>query len=541
MSYESKSFAEITASMLEQLTKAVVREGLVYEPAKVRYRLNSGQEGIRDVVKVEGLVHGVRTSFVGGPDYRFADGMFEWAEGGKKPDAMSTFEVSYLFGRPSPITDVNPGSVVRTIVEAIGREIQYLYAQNDYVYKAGFIDTATGNSLDLVVAILGVQRRAAQSATGLVTFGRKKPPPELPPQEQVIVFDGGKKYDLKGTPVVDITAVKGMLNGQPLVFKRGADYALDGNSLVWLEVSSRPDYRSEFRVTYKAYQQVSIPRGTMVSTSSRRRQDVKLFETTEDAVLQKDPLGVWEVEVPVKAVEAGPGGNVLAGSVTLMPQPAETIEFVVNREAMSGGSDPETDDVLRERAKKGLRALGRATYNSLKQRIEEIDGVIRPVRIDEMPVLYSVEMAGSPVDLRVPGVVSVIVDGGDMAKIKEAIEDTRAAGVYVQVLRPKFVLLDVSAVLELQEGTQLSDVEQPIRDGFEEYIGSVTIGETVIFSRLVSVALATKGVRDVKSLTVDCYREGQPSGTSSRENIVLSTDEKPKTRNVSVQASDARA
>jgi uncharacterized phage protein gp47/JayE len=535
MSYESKSFAEITTSMLEQLTKAVVRENLVYDPSKVRYRLSAGEEGIRDVVKVDGQVKGLRTPFAKGADYRLSDGMFEWVDGGKKPDAMSTFEVSYLFGNPSPITDVNPGSVVRTIVEAIGREIEYLYAQNDYVYKAGFIDTATGNSLDLVVAILGVQRRPAQFATGLVTFGRRKPPPELPPQEQVVIFDGGRKYVLKRSPVFDITSVKGMVHAQPLVFKKGADYAMEGDSIAWLD-GAKPDYRTEFRVTYKAYQQVPIPKGTKLSTFSRRRQDVKLFETTQEAYLQKNPLGVWEVDVPVKALEAGPGGNVLSGSVTLMPQPVETIEFVVNREALSGGTEPETDDVLRDRAKKGLRALGRATYNSLKQRIEEIEGVVRPVRIDELPVLYSVETGGRAVDLPVPGVVRVIVDGGDMEKIKEAVDDTRAAGVYVQILRPKFVLMDVRLFLQLQDGTQPSDVEETIKGGIEEYVGSVTAGETVIFGRLVSVALSAKGVTDVKSLSVDCYRDGQPAGSSSRENIALNPDEKPKVRTVSVQA-----
>ncbi len=534
MSYETKSFEEITTSMLEQLTKAVVRENLVYDPTKVRYRLGSGEDGIRDVVKVEGPVKGVRASFAKGTDYRLSEGMFEWLEGGKRPDVMSTFEVSYLFGSPSPITDVNPGSVVRTIIEAIGREIEYLYAQNDYVYKAGFIDTASGNSLDLVVAILGVQRRPAQNAAGLVTFGRRKPPPELPPQEQVIVYDGGKKYDLKRTPVFDIISVKGMLHNQPFVFKKGADYSLDGDSLSWLESTFKPDYRSEFRVAYKAYQQVAIPKGTRLSTSSRRKQEVKLFETTDEAVLQRKPLGVWEVDVPVKAVDAGPGGNVLSGSITLMPQPVETIEFVVNRQPLSGGTEPETDNVLRDRAKKGLRALGRATYNSLKQRIEEIDGVVRPVRIDEMPVLYSVEMGGSAVDLPVPGVVRVIVDGGEMDKIKQAVDDTRAAGVYVQILRPKFLLLDVRVLLELQDGTQLADVEEAIKDGVEAYVGSVTTGETVIFGRLVAVALASKGVRDVKGIAVDYYRDGQPGGSSSRENIVLDADEKPRVRTVSV-------
>ena len=533
MSYETKTFAEITNSMLEQLTKAVVKETLVYEPAKVTYRLNSGQEKVREIVKVEGLVRGLHSTFERDQDYRLADGMLEWTEAGRKPDFMSSFEVSYLFGSPSPITDVNPGSVVRTIVEAIGREIEYLYAQNDYVYKAGFIDTATGNSLDLVVAILGVQRRPAQSATGLVTFGRRKPPPELPPQEQVIVFDGGKKYDLKRTPVFEITSVKGLVRGQPVVFKKDADYSLGQDALLWLDSEFKPDYNSEFRVTYKAFQQVTIPSGTKVSTFSRRRQDVKLFETTEDAVLRKNALGVWETDVPVRAMDAGPGGNVLPGAITLMPQPVETIEFVVNRAAFVSGTEPETDDVLRERAKKGLRALGRATYGSLKQRIEEIDGVVRPVRIDEMPVLYSAETGAVPV----PGIVRVIVDGGDMNKIKAAVDDTRAAGVFVQILRPNAVLLDVKLLLELEPGAQAQAVEQTIRDGVENYIGTVTIGETVIFGRLVSVALSAKGVRDVKGITIESFREGQPSGTSTRENIILSPNEKPKVRTVSVRES----
>ena len=539
MSYETKSFPEITNSMLEQLTKAVVKESLVYEPTKVKYRLSSGQEGVREIVRVEGIVHGVRGAFAKGSDYALSDGMLEWLAGGRKPDVMSTFEVSYTFGTPSPITDVNPGSVVRTIVEAIGREIEYLYAQTDYAYRAGFIDTATGNSLDLVVAIIGVHRRPAQNATGVVTFGRRNPPPELPPQEELILYDGRERYDLKRTQAFDITSVKGLVKGQPYAFKKGSDYKLDGDSIAWLE-GAKPDYRTEFRVAYKAYQFVLIPAGTRVSTSARRKQDNKLFETTEEASLTKNQLGVWEVDVPVKAVEAGPGGNVAPGGITLMPQPVETIESVVNRSRLGGGTDSETDDVLRDRAKKGLKALGRATYNSLKQRIEEIEGVVRPIRIDEMPVLYNVEMGGSPVALPVPGVVRVIVDGGDMAKIKEAVDDTRAAGVYVEILRPKLVLLDLLVTLELQDGVELSAVEPAIRGGIENYIGSVTTGEAVIFSRLVSVALTATGVTDVKSISVDAYRDGQLSATSARENIALRQDEKARVRNVSVQVSGAK-
>src|SRR5262249_55636522 len=56
--------------------------------------------------------------------------------------------------------------------EAIGREIAIVYQQINEAYLAGFVDTATGLSLDLVVSILGVVRKDAEFAAGLVTFFR---------------------------------------------------------------------------------------------------------------------------------------------------------------------------------------------------------------------------------------------------------------------------------------------------------------------------------------------------------------------------------
>lgn len=75
----------------------------------------------------------------------------------------------------STITDTHIGSVSRTLLETVGREISTLYDEMEAAYNAGFIDTASGNSLDMVVSILGVQRKSAQFATGTVTFSRRNP------------------------------------------------------------------------------------------------------------------------------------------------------------------------------------------------------------------------------------------------------------------------------------------------------------------------------------------------------------------------------
>lgn len=58
------------------------------------------------------------------------------------------------------LTDTAPGSVTRTLVEATSREFAELYARMNAVYEAGFLETATGGSLDQLVALIGLTRLA---------------------------------------------------------------------------------------------------------------------------------------------------------------------------------------------------------------------------------------------------------------------------------------------------------------------------------------------------------------------------------------------
>ena len=105
--------------------------------------------------------------------------MLEWVLTGERPDGSTSFLVNYTFDEPSGITDVNPGSVVRTIVEAVAREINFLYEELDQVYNAGFVDTANGKSLEMVVSLLGIERTPPQNATGNVFFCRASQPEEI--------------------------------------------------------------------------------------------------------------------------------------------------------------------------------------------------------------------------------------------------------------------------------------------------------------------------------------------------------------------------
>ena len=179
----NRPFEQVTDDILTAMVGGVVNEPIFFDVAHVRYRLSQSAAAIRSIngtvtVITKGQVPLVtQHTFQSGVDFLFSDGdnSVVWVPGGLKPDDQSTFYVDYFRRNStafSPLTDLNVGSVTRTLSEAIGREIAIVYQQINEAYLAGFVDTATGLSLDLVVSILGVVRKGSEFAAGLVTFFR---------------------------------------------------------------------------------------------------------------------------------------------------------------------------------------------------------------------------------------------------------------------------------------------------------------------------------------------------------------------------------
>lgn len=70
------------------------------------------------------------------------------------------------------ISNIRPGSVVRTLVEAILAEQDIQYYQISQVFEGMDIEQAKGSDLDRLVKILGVVRKNATSCNAMLTFGR---------------------------------------------------------------------------------------------------------------------------------------------------------------------------------------------------------------------------------------------------------------------------------------------------------------------------------------------------------------------------------
>lgn len=518
MSYVKRTYRDAVEDILTQLTKGVVREQYDAESGRVKYML--AERPVKEIVKVEGTLGGNPHTFKQGVDYQLSNDAVEWLTKGERPDDTSRFFVNYSFGEPSGITDVNPGSVSRTLVEAIAREFEFLYKEMDNVYTSAFVDTAKGNALDLVVSILGVNRLPPQNAIGPMIFGRETDPDDITVNAEAHLYDGRPSYELKTIPVKSVQKLEGSVKETSKTFEQGKDFKLDGNSILWLEGGSRPDEGTPFTVNYTSFQRILVPVGTRISTYSKQPENVRELVTIEEKTIERLPNGRWEAQIRAKASTSGKAGNVPAGSVTVMPHPPVGVEYVINREDISTGTDAESDEELRGRAKKALEAAGKATLISLESAVRRVEGV-KTLRIEDTPD-------------GVPGIVRVTVDGGDSAAVENAINDTRSAGIKVEFSRPKIAQVDFTLTVLTKRGANAATVQKNVENKVREYIGSLQIGEEIVFARVTNAAFEVEEVYDVLNLTITAYPEGLEPIISTNKNISMRTDERANARTLSV-------
>lgn len=200
MTFTARTYDEIVRDMLTTLTGGTVRESLIVPPDTLLMpRL--GNHPVRRISHAEGKISVIVT--VTDPEnpskkkkeeqlrpFRFTAADFElvsttgkandldairFREKGRKPVPGSTLVVNYYPAQtdPVPLTDVNVGSVVRTLLETIGVELALAYQQLEHVYKSAFVETAEADALDKVVSLVGVQRAPGGRPVAKLRFTRR--------------------------------------------------------------------------------------------------------------------------------------------------------------------------------------------------------------------------------------------------------------------------------------------------------------------------------------------------------------------------------
>lgn len=224
MTYVAEPYLHVTDQVLTGLTGGVAREAHRFFAGANQFSFEFDSDTVyNESVSVIGQVNQSFFAFQQGRDYYIdsagllhffpsEDDKTQPANGATWPDEASEFYISYYHTESdkSLLTDRNVGSLTRTLAESFARELAVLRKQLELVYRSGFVDTAEGTALDMVVALLGVNRKSREYASGTVRFYRDTPAPA-----DIFIPEGTRVSTALNPPVGFTTAVaKTLRRGQ---------------------------------------------------------------------------------------------------------------------------------------------------------------------------------------------------------------------------------------------------------------------------------------------------------------------------------------
>lgn len=285
-------------------------------------------------------------------------------------------------------------------------------------------------------------------------------------------------------------------------------------------------------------------------------------------------------EVECVSENIGADYNVNKNKIIYQVSNIPNINSVNNYNVMSGGSDEETDDDLRERILYATELKGKATAESIRQAVLAVEGVTS-VSVEDLPrrnvtseahlytsgtsiykldneVLY-LDSVTSPTNIIVSGLASatsnIFVFGTDytarydtngaitseiewqlggtspdtdtifsvdyyfdwlghanvfvsgvesplpasvLADIDDAIEESKAAGISINVTEPSPVYVDITASVspDTNNGYSFNDIETNVEDALFNHLNSLEVGEDVYIAKLYDIIMSVLGTKN---------------------------------------------
>ena len=225
-----------------------------------------------------------------------------------------------------------------------------------------------------------------------------------------------------------------------------------------------------------------IEKGTVCMTAEGVR-----FETTEDAAIA---VGNQWVDVPAQAVEAGAGGNVIAGTVTLLSAMPVGVVQCTNPTAFSGGCDAESDETLRGRVLASYQRLpngANAAY--YEQEAMRYPGVAAAKAVGRARGIGTVNV--------VIATHAGVPDAALLAAVETDLQKKREIAVDVKVLAPTVETVAVTAALKAAPGYTFAEVKAGAQSALEALFTGELLGKSVTTARLLTLLCGVGVVENV--------------------------------------------
>ncbi|MEM0995719.1 MAG: baseplate J/gp47 family protein [Bacteroidota bacterium] len=419
------------------------------------------------------------------------------------------------------VTDFEVGSVARTMYESFAYEMALLYEKMNLVYLSAYVDSARGNQLDQVVAVLGIQRSQPDFAEGTVIFSR-----EGAGQEIII-------------PIGTLVATEETSTGEKKVYQTAKEAVMAANRTE-VDVQIRAAERGE-ELEATADTVVVMPRpvpgikfvnnnAPIRLVGKRRETDEELRERAKNALISSGKATSISIENALLSLSGVrdarvqenfhfpravakitndvlfpqgitiPRGTLLSATIQNETYPVRLLDPVAFLDTDLVGTEKEVKVESFIEGKSGER---------------EMDVALVPVVFQDNAT-YADLSAAFTTDLKLEdfGLIEVYVDAprldegtpseiqAERQRIEAEIERVRAAGIF-SILRPAGKLV-TSAIfrIDIAESLNLSpeerrSFEEAVEDEIVGHMADLRMGKPLLFGKLIQAILNLDNIENV--------------------------------------------
>lgn len=257
----------------------------------------------------------------------------------------------------------------------------------------------------------------------------------------------------------------------------------------------------EFSTSVASPTTFALPAGIIVQTAGGLQ-----FITTESSIFNVGTVG--PVVVAVRSILAGSDQDAKSGAVnsvvsTIPGSPNDLA--VTNSLATVGGDDAETDDSLRERARRFFTTARRGTVAAIEAAalnvpgiqtanvFEVLDALGRPARLLQLVVADAFTEQFVNFDAVPPRFE--VQSQAITTQVTAALSDVRPAGTFVQVIVANTVIQPIQLALTFQAGADVNDSALQARAAVTNFVNALPSGDPLIIQALLNVIEIVPGLR----------------------------------------------
>jgi len=404
-----------------------------------------------------------------------------------------------LFGS---MVDLSPTSPLKKFIEIISIEEFRIWKVLEDIYYSAYLDTATGQSLDNVVSLLGITRREAERSQGTVRFYTGDAP--IASGSSIPILSGSiimtsPPNSLEFQTIEDVEVVPYIYDEIDLIEEESGNYFVTAQNLVYscdfIYVSELPNRE-----------------GDNLFSGLVEEQRIYLSGSLESSIGDPVYVSYRPLSVDAKA-ESRFGGseyNINANEISIIqPFVNSNLLTVSNPAPFEGGDEAETDEELRLRAKNFSASFGRGTVDSIIAAISSLSGVKSVTGLEN----YSDEIQdGIP-----PHSLLLYVYGGAEEDILNTIEAYRPAGIQVSFERPTEIPIYITAIVRYLSTANFLTLESRIKSAILDYFDSLSPGDDVRFFEIANQISNVEGVSAIESNSLFIGLDPNPTGTEDIE------------------------